>query len=495
MSSPSKRNQSFDLIVIGSGAAGGGAAEVAHADGHSVALIEKDRVGGDCPNYACVPTKALLRSAKVYALLQRADAFGLRPGAIDFDWARVMARKEWIIRHTGAATAEQHYRRQGITLLKSVASFEDAHHIRVHNQVLCGHKVMIATGSKPAMLGVEGIEESQPITNIEAVSLQQLPASLIIIGGGPVGCEFAQLFAIFGVQVTVLERASTILPREEPELSHLIQHALEQHGATIVTGVEVRRLVKASGQKHVQARVNGQMRDFMAEEILMAVGRVPQTAELRLDAIGVENDHDRVKINNYLQTTQPHIYAGGDVSGPLLFTHVAHYQGTLAGMNMFSKEPRQAHYRVVPRVTFTDPEIASVGLTEEQARQEGCKVGIGTYDIGYLGKALVESEDIGLVKLVADVRSGEILGGHIVAPAAGEMIHEIVAAMTARATVRDLADAIHEFPTYAEGIKVAAGEWMNARQPVGRAGAKPERGCLPMLTSPHTLRKPERVGK
>jgi pyruvate/2-oxoglutarate dehydrogenase complex dihydrolipoamide dehydrogenase (E3) component len=149
----------------------------------------------------------------------------------------------------------------------------------------------------------------------------------------------------------------------------------------------------------------------------------------------------------------------------------------------------------VPRVTFTDPEIASVGLTEEQARQEGCKVGIGTYDIGYLGKALVESEDIGLIKLIADVRSGEILGGHIVAPAAGEMIHEIVAAMTARATVRDLADAIHAFPTFAEGIKVAAGEWMNAPQPVGRPRPKPERGCLPRLTSQPKLRKPERVGK
>jgi dihydrolipoamide dehydrogenase len=495
MSSPSKPKQFFDRIVIGSGAAGGSAAEVAHADGHSVALIEKDRVGGDCPNYACVPTKALLRSAKVYALLKRADAFGLRAGAIDFDWARVMARKEWIIRHTGAATAEQHYQREGITLLKGIASFDDAHHIRVDEQVLYGHKIMIATGSKPAMLRVEGLDEAKPITNIEAVSLQQLPASLIIIGGGPVGCEFAQLFATFGVQVTVLEMASTILPREEPELSHIIQHALEQHGATIVTGVEVRRLAKAGGQKHVQARVNGQMGDFMAEEILIAAGREPQSAELRVEAIGVETENGRVKINDYLQTTPPHIYAGGDVSGPWLFTHVAHYQGTLAGMNMFSGEPRQAHYRVVPRVTFTDPEIASVGLTEEQARQEGCNVGIGTYDIGYLGKALVESEDIGLVKLVADVQSGEILGGHIVAPAAGELIHEIVAAMTARATVRDLADAIHAFPTFAEGIKVAAGEWMNAHQPERRAGPKPEGGCLPTLTSQHKLRKPERIGK
>jgi pyruvate/2-oxoglutarate dehydrogenase complex dihydrolipoamide dehydrogenase (E3) component len=447
MNVPSQLNRSFDLLVIGSGAAGGGAAEVAHAAGRSVAIIEKDKVGGDCPNYACVPTKALLRSAKVYALLKRAGEFGLRARAVGFEWAKVLARKEWIVRHTGAATAEQQYQQEGIALFKGAAAFEDEHHVRVDGQVVRGDKIMIATGSKPAMPRIPGIEAAKPITSVEAVSLRRLPASLIIIGGGPVGCEFAQLFSTFGVQVIMLEMANTILPHEEPELSQIIHQTLELNGANIVTAIKVMQLTQDGRRKMVQTRVKGEIREFEAEEILMAAGREPQTAELRLDAIGVGIDGGgRVKIDEYLQTTQPHIYAGGDVSGPLLFTHVAHYQGALAGMNMWSGTPRRADYRVVPRVTFTEPEIASVGLTEEQARQQGCKVGIGTYDIGYLGKALVESEDIGLIKLIADVRSGAILGGDIVPPAAGEMIQQIVAAMTARERYATLRMPFIRFP-------------------------------------------------
>src|SRR5439155_19528787 len=229
---------------------------------------------------------------------------------------------------------------------------------------------------------------------------------------------------------------------EEPELSQLIQEALEKNGATVWLGVEVQRLAKHGRRKKVFALVQGQPREFEAEEILVATGREPRIAELKLPAAGVEAEPGRVRINEYLQTTRPHIYAGGDVSGPFRYTHFAHYQGILAGLNLFSGEPRKADYRVVPRVTFTDPEIASIGLTEAQARQQGIPVLSGRFAIGSVGKALVESDDRGLVKIVADVRSGEVLGGHIAAPAAGEMIHVLVAAMTARATMGGLAEAI-----------------------------------------------------
>jgi dihydrolipoamide dehydrogenase len=446
----------FDLIVIGSGAAGGATAQIAHKGGYSVAIIEKDKVGGDCPNYACVPTKALLRSAKVYSLLKRAGEFGLHAGSVDFDWADVIARKERIIGQTGAASAEERYQKEGIVLFKGMASLADEYRVRVEGEILRGDHIMIATGTKPTLPKIEGLDQIKPITNIEAVSLQEFPTSVIILGGGPVGCEFAQLFSTFGARVMVLEMEKTILSHEEPELSQIVQQALEKNGVSVLTGVEVERLAKDGQQKKAQAKVQGQRREFSAEEILVATGREAQSAALNLEAAGVETEKDSVKINEYLQTTQRHIYAGGDVSGPLLYTHFAHYQGSLAGRNMFSDEPRQADYRVVPRVTFTDPEIASVGLTEEQARQEGRKVISGKSEIGALGKALVESEDQGLIKIVADARSGEILGGHIVAPAAGEMVHEIVAAMAGHATVSDLAAAIHAYPTFAEGIKVAA---------------------------------------
>ena len=455
--------QQFDLIVIGSGAAGEGAIDQAHRFRRSIAIVEKDKVGGDCPNYACVPTKALLRSAKIYSLLKRAEAFGLSPGAIEFDWSRVMARKEQIVGSTGETATEKRYRQAGITLFKGTAAFEDEHQIRVDGQAIYGDKIMIATGSRPERPALPGLNEAHPITSVEAISLPRLPTSLIILGGGPVGCEFAQLFSTFDVRVTLLQKAPTLLPREEPELSHIIQQALEANGVTVVTQVEIQRVDRDALGKTVQALIHGQAREFIAEEILIATGREPQTAELNLAAAGIQLADGRVQINQYMQTACPHVYAGGDVAGPFQFTHFAHYQGTLAGLNMFSDEPRPADYRVVPRVTFTDPEIASVGLTEEQAREAGHRVISGKIDLRSVGKALVDSDDLGMVKLVADATSEEILGGHIVAPAAGEMIHEIVVAMTARTSISALAQAIHAYPTFAEGIKLAAGDWLKTR--------------------------------
>ncbi len=455
--------QCFELIVIGSGSAGEGAIDQAHRSNHSIAIVEKDKVGGDCPNYACVPTKALLHSAKIYSLLKRAEAFGLSPSVIEFDWLRVMARKEQIIRSTGEAATKRRYRDEGIALFNGTAAFEDAHHIRVDGQVLYGDKIMIATGSKPERPAMPGLNEVQPITSVEAISLPKLPTSLIILGGGPVGCELAQLFSTFDVRVTLLQKAPTLLPREEPELSQIIQHTLEANGVTVITHIEVQRFERTPHSKKVRALLHGQAREFDAEETLLATGRVPQTAELHVEAAGIQLAEGRVQINKYLQTTCPHIYAGGDVSGPFQFTHFAQYQGTLAASNMFSDEPRPADYRVVPRVTFTDPEIASVGLTEEQARAAGHRVISGKIEIRAVGKALVDSDELGLVILVADAASEEILGGHIVAPAAGEMIHEIVAGMKARARISVLAEAIHAYPTFAEGIKLAASDWLKTR--------------------------------
>jgi mercury(II) reductase len=446
----------FDLLVLGSGSAGTSAAKRARAAGRSVAVVEKDKLGGDCPNVACVPSKALLRSAKVYSLLKRAGEFGLLPGAVAFDWAKVMARKEAVVARTGAAEAGERFRQEGIALFRGVASFADEHHVRVEGRLLRGDKILIATGSRPERPAIAGLGDVEPITSVEAVSLQTLPASVVIVGGGPVGCEFAQLFSTFGVSVTLLQRSATLLPHEDPELSQVVQEALADNGVTVLTGVEVERFAKEGRQKRVRVRGDGGTHDFLAEEILIATGRDARVDELNLAAAGVEVADGHVQINDYLQTARPHIYAGGDVSGPFHYTHFAHYQGTLAARNMFADRPQPADYRVVPRVTFTDPEIASVGLTEEQARGQGHPVVTARYAVRALGKALVESDDRGLVKLVAHAQSGEVLGGHVVAPAAGETIHEVVVAMRARATLRDLADTIHAFPTFAEGVKGAA---------------------------------------
>jgi pyruvate/2-oxoglutarate dehydrogenase complex dihydrolipoamide dehydrogenase (E3) component len=464
MGTSSKTDRQFDALILGCGSAGTTAAKLLRAAGHTVAVVEMDQPGGDCPLRACVPTKALLRSAQIYSVLKRADAFGIEAANVSFDWARVMARKEDIVRQTGGGGAAEKLERQGIALFQGKASFQDEHSLRVAGQVLRGERILIATGSKPARPDIPGLDEVKPLTSVEAVSLPKLPASMIIIGGGPVGCEFAQLFSTFGVKVVLLHKGETLLPREEPELSRVVQDALEENGVILWAGAKVKHFRKEGALKKASAEVRGEMHDFAAEEILVATGREARTAGLGLAAAGVATERGWVRINDFLQTSRPHIYAAGDVCGPLLYTHFAHYQGRVAAANMFAGTPVRSDYRVVPRVTFTEPPIAGVGLTEEQAHATGRDVRCALVEVATLGKALVESESKGLVKLVADAGSGEILGGHIAAAAAGEMIHEVVAAMAAHATVRDLAEAIHAFPNFAEGVKAAARQWVAARQ-------------------------------
>jgi pyruvate/2-oxoglutarate dehydrogenase complex dihydrolipoamide dehydrogenase (E3) component len=464
METSSRGVRHFDALILGCGSAGTTAAKRLRVDGHTVAVVEMDQPGGDCPLRACVPTKALLRSAQVYALLKRAGDFGIEPGIVDFDWSKVMARKEDIVRQTGVAGAAENLERQGIALFQEKASFEDEHSLRVAGQVLRGERILIATGSQPARPDIPGLDVAKPITSVEALSLPKLPASLIIIGGGPVGCEFAQLFSTFGVKVMLLHKGETLLPREEPELSRVVEDALEENGVTLLADANVTHLGKAGTLKKASAEVRGESHDLVAEEILLATGREARTAGLGLAAAGVATERGSVLVNDFLQTSRSHIYAAGDVCGPLLYTHFAHYQGRVAAANMFADTPARADYRVVPRVTFTEPPIASVGLTEEQAHATDQDVRCAQIEVATLGKALVESEPKGLVKLVADAHSGEILGGHIAAAAAGEMIHEVVAAMAAHATVRDLAEAIHAFPNFAEGIKAAARQWVATRQ-------------------------------
>ena len=464
MGTSSRAARRFDALILGCGSAGTTAAKRLRADGQTVAVVEMDQPGGDCPLRACVPTKALLRSAQVYSLLKRAGDFGIEPGTVDFNWAKVMARKEEIIRQTGVAAAAGNLSRQGIALFQEQASFEDEHSLRVAGQVLRGERILIATGSQPARPDIPGLDEVQPITSVEALSLPKLPARLIIIGGGPVGCEFAQLFSTFGVNVMLLHKGQTLLPREEPELSRVVEDALEENGVTLLADAKVTHFGKEGTLKQASAEVRGELRDLVAEEILLATGREARTHGLGLATAGVATERGSVLVNDFLQTSQPHIYAAGDVCGPFLYTHFAHYQGRVAAANMFADTPARADYRVVPRVTFTEPPIASVGLTQAQAHAADRDVRCAQIEVATLGKALVESEPKGLVKLIADARSGEILGGHIAAAAAGEMIHEVVAAMAAHATVRDLAEAIHAFPNFAEGIKAAARQWVATRQ-------------------------------
>ena len=249
MSTSSKPGRQFDALILGCGSAGTTAAKRLRADGHTVAVVEMDQPGGDCPLRACVPTKALLRSAEIYSLLKRAGSFGIEPGTIGFDWAKVMARKEDIVRQTGTTEAAEKLERQGIAMFQGEASFQDEHSLRVAGQILRGERILIATGSQPARPDIPGLDDVKPITSNEAVSLPKLPASMIIIGGGPVGCEFAHLFSAFGVKVTLVHKGETLLPREEPELSRVVEDALEEFGVILLAEAKVNHFHKAGALK------------------------------------------------------------------------------------------------------------------------------------------------------------------------------------------------------------------------------------------------------
>ena len=459
-------NREFDLIVIGSGPAGEAAVAVAQRHTRSIALVERDRLGGDCPNVACVPTKALLRSARIYSLLRRAGEFGLRAGETGFDWGRIVARKDRIVREAAAWEEKaRRLERAGVSLLRGEAAFVDERVVRVGDETLRGEHILIATGSQPQMPPIEGLAEISPLSSVDAVDLRALPAGLIVLGGGAVGCEFADLFAAFGVRVTLIEAEQTLLPNEEPEMSGVLREHLERRGVRVATGAKVERLAMEGGRKLAFCLLGEERRTFRADEILIATGRAPRTAGLNLDRAGVETDErGQVRVDDFLRTTQPHIWAAGDVCGPFLFTHVAHYQGTRAARNMFAEPMVPADYRVVPRVTWTQPEVAGVGMTEAEARAAGGNVAVGTADLAPLGKAQVDGEPAGRVKIVGDARTGEILGGHIVGADAGEMLHEIAGAMHGRVKVSDLANGMHAFPAFAEGIEDACCAWMDAAE-------------------------------
>jgi pyruvate/2-oxoglutarate dehydrogenase complex dihydrolipoamide dehydrogenase (E3) component len=455
---PLKRNsRNFDVAILGGGSAGYAAARTAAAAGLKTVLIEGGaEVGGLCILRGCMPSKALLYAAEVLHLARSAKTWGLRIPKAGFDFKAVMARKNAMIadfaRDRRASLSAGQFQ-----FIRARASFTDPHTVALRDaggdapQSVRAKYFIVCTGSVIAPATTPGLAETGFLTSDDALSLRAPPRSLIVLGGGPVAVELAQFLGRFDVKVTLLQRNQQLLREFDADAAGVVEKTLQREGIRVWTGVQLVEAFGRKGRKGVVFQREGQTRRITAEQILFALGRVPATASLSLDKAGVQTDGGRILTNAAMQTSAPHIYAAGDCTGPHQIVHIAVAQGEMAAHNVaHPSAPRSMDNRLLVSVVFTDPQAAVVGLTEKQARARNIPFRAASYPFADHGKSLIMEAREGFVKLLADPVSGEILGGACVGPQGGELIHEIVVAMSQRMTVRQLALMPHYHPTLAE---------------------------------------------
>jgi pyruvate/2-oxoglutarate dehydrogenase complex dihydrolipoamide dehydrogenase (E3) component len=444
----------FDLIVIGTGAGGLTVASEARKKGMSVALVGNDRPGGDCSYYGCVPTKTLVHSAKVLDYIRRAHEYGLPRIDVQPDFASIMAHQRRIVDEMTAEGSWEPWEEQGFAIYRGEGRLVSQHEVQVNGDTLQGEKLVLAVGTEPAVPPIEGLREVGCITNVEAVALEKLPARLLVLGAGPIGMEFSQIFARLGSRVTVLEMAGQVLPREDTEVAAMLRQYLEDEGIEIHTSTKVIRVEKTGNAKTVTSASGGSERRFEVDEILAATGRKAPLDGLGLEDAGVKTRNGWIVVDDTMRTTVVNIWAVGDCTGKLLFTHVGDYQARIAAHNLFAAENdfKKADYTVVPWVTFTDPELARVGLTEAEARDKGLSVQTASYRFSEAERARLMLEQKGIVKVVAG-EDRRILGATILGPHADDLIHELALAIKAGLTTSDVLSMIHAYPTLSEAVR------------------------------------------
>lgn len=451
----------FDLVIIGGGVAGLVCASGAARLGARVCLVEKRSLGGDCLHSGCVPTKRLVHCAKIARLLKKADEFGIELSGAKVNFQKVMEGMRKIQSIIGERDSPGRFEGMGVSVIWGGARFLDNRTLEVNGENIYGKKFLISTGSSPFIPPIHGLKEAGALTNTSALKLEKLPQSLIILGGGPIGLEFAQIFSRLGSRVTVVEKAERILPREDKEFSLLLEDILKSEGIEIYTSTEVKKVESAGGIKKILAASPAKEMLLTAEEVLAAIGRVPNVDELNLEAAGVKYDEKGIKVGLTLQTTAKNIYACGDVTGPYAFTHMAEYQAGIALSNaLFPLIKRKADYRVLPWVTYVDPELARVGLTEDEAAAQYGKKGIRVLRFNFkeVDRAVIDGEGLGLIKIICDKRL-RILGAHILSARAGELIHECALAMKTNIPVTEISRMMHAYPTLSQGVKRVCDEY------------------------------------
>jgi len=465
-----RKPKSFDynLIVLGAGSAGLVSSYIGATIKAKVALIEKNRMGGDCLNTGCVPSKALLRTARLVQQARESERYGIRRMEAEFSMPQIMQRVANVIRKIEPHDSPERYRGMGVDVIEGTGRLVSPWAVEVDGRTITARAIILATGAEPLVPPIPGLDSIDYLTSDNLWGLQQLPERFAVLGGGPIGCEMAQAFARLGAQVTVIEMADRLVPREDPDASAALMKNFESEGIRVATGHKALRFeaMTTGGRVITEHADNEHAIEF--DRVLVALGRKPRTRDFGLEELGVElSRRGTIEVDPWLRTNFPNIYVCGDAAGPYQFTHVAAHQAWFASVNglLAPFKSFRVDYRVIPWATFTDPEIARVGLNETEAREQGIDYEITTYGINDLDRAIADSTDTGFVKVLTAPGKDRILGATIVGHHAAELIAEFILAMKHGLGLNKILGTIHIYPTMNEANKFAAGEWKKARKP------------------------------
>ena len=458
----------YNIVVIGAGTAGLVTAAIAAGVGAKVALIEKHLLGGDCLNVGCVPSKGIIRASRAWAQMQNAEEFGIHiPGAVKYDFSEAMARMRRLRARISRTDSAHRYKSLGVDVFIGEGRFSGPDTIEVGGTTLTFKKAAICTGARAAAPTIEGLREAGYLTNETIFSLTDLPRRLGVIGAGPIGSEMAQCFARFGSRVTVLERMSHVLPREDADAAEIVQRQMMRDGVQFIFDSKIARVASRGNEKAIYYEMHGSMKELVVDQILVGIGRAPNVEGLGLEKVGVECTGSGVKVNHQLQTTNARIYAAGDICSPFKFTHAADAMAQVVIQNALFPHPFGLAYAgtdslLMPWCTYTQPEIAHVGLYEADAKAKGWEVETFTYNLDEVDRAILDGEDEGFARIHVRKGTDKILGATIVAAHAGEMISEFTVLMKTGQGLKTLTSTIHPYPTQAEVIKKVGNAWRKA---------------------------------
>jgi pyruvate/2-oxoglutarate dehydrogenase complex dihydrolipoamide dehydrogenase (E3) component len=462
------RQFDYNLVVIGAGSAGLVTAYIASAVRAKVALIEKHRMGGDCLNTGCVPSKALIRSARLLAEARDGERYGVKGAALEFDFATVMERVQAVIQRIEPHDSVERYTGLGVEVIEAEARLVSPWEVEANGRRLSARSIVLATGARPLVPPIPGLQETGYLTSDTVWELRELPRRLVVLGGGPIGAELAQCFARFGSQVTLVEMAPRLMPREDADAAAAVEARFRAEGIVLATAHRALRVETGAGGPQLVCAHDGAEVVLPFDRLLVALGRRANVEGFGLEELGVAvNERGTIAVDGLLRTNFPNIYACGDVAGPYQFTHVASHQAWYAAVNGLLAPfwSFRADYRVIPWATFTDPEVARVGLSEDEARAQGIDYEVTRYGIDDLDRAIADGADYGFVKVLTKPGKDTILGATIVGAEAGNLIAEFVLAMKHKLGLNKLLGTIHIYPTLMEANKYAAGNWKRAHAP------------------------------